>query len=881
MAKIKIQELCDKLKSDIDEKGIFFKELSAKEFLIPFYNANLFDFTDNASYWVIQYLQKIYAEDTKDVILSIINHNIEHKNINEIDYSTYIQLIKLLELLDIETFNKVKATELLKHKYSMDFILSLYKNNEIYKNTKLVRISIDSLLRYKIIESYKTICQIDYESYQLSELLSSIATKENFEMALKQDFLFNILIRKYKEVYTLTHKTRNDITDVFSQQFIDLEEIRAKLINDYHIEDISDVILYFLCINLNGNNIQSDNIKKLLSHRIFMLRKLGLYIISLDISNNIYLLPTFLENINKTNIIKVTNICLYEIINIFQKISTLLPDDIENPKSDKCYNYLDKSIQTYLQLFSSNAEELKYRVLHGLKEHPKFKNLFYELKNKYMYEKENPGIYFESGIGGWVKNKSPISEGNFRVKSIQEQIEYLNSNIQYNRHLIPIDKDNVEEVNERGLAELFKKILEEDINIYLSNENIFKIAKKEFIQALLEVILQKAEDIKNINNVILFFNHVFSIVMQDTNRNRDLLYLITDFNIYISEKRHKDFHKIFKFIEAIAKNNFDENYENNDTDLSFNALNTLHGRNFRCYMNHIVKIKKIKEPDNSFLNYILNKDNEERFYTFYYYLGMQYQYLSYRYKELNLLEKVYKLHKKARRYFLNGYLAYFCYIPPFIDLKPLILEAFKNGEIYRDVVRTRFVRMLLDLKLRFNMDDVFKEFSKYFTEKDYHDTLRGFAYNENKKYTKEMILNYWHEIMALNDKNYTSTLLDIFNKYCDLDDMEKYEEDLKYIIRLGLPTSLVANRSIIQFLEKLLHFLELKRNSVVVYNILDEIISSMKTVKYIYKELDTIKEILNEFKKQDKGSNAQLIAEKIYRIPNIKYYATNLKEFLI
>ncbi|WP_288751807.1 hypothetical protein, partial [uncultured Treponema sp.] len=120
------------------------------------FNANLFDFTDNASYWVIQYLQKIYAEDSKDVILSIINHNIEHKNINEIDYSTYIQLIKLLELLDIETFNKVKATELLKHKYSMDFILSLYKNNEIYKNTKLVRISIDSLLRYKIIESYKT-----------------------------------------------------------------------------------------------------------------------------------------------------------------------------------------------------------------------------------------------------------------------------------------------------------------------------------------------------------------------------------------------------------------------------------------------------------------------------------------------------------------------------------------------------------------------------------------------------------------------------------------------------------------------------------------------------------------------------------------------------
>ena len=86
MAKIKIQDLCKKLQENIDEKGLFFKELSAKEFLEPFYKKGIFNFTDNASYWVVQYLQKIYAEETKNKIVEIINSNIENIKINEINY---------------------------------------------------------------------------------------------------------------------------------------------------------------------------------------------------------------------------------------------------------------------------------------------------------------------------------------------------------------------------------------------------------------------------------------------------------------------------------------------------------------------------------------------------------------------------------------------------------------------------------------------------------------------------------------------------------------------------------------------------------------------------------------------------------------------------
>ena len=189
--------------------------------------------------------------------------------------------------------------------------------------------------------------------------------------------------------------------------------------------------------------------------------------------------------------------------------------------------------------------------------------------------------------------------------------------------------------------------------------------------------------------------------------------------------------------------------------------------------------------------------------------------------------------------------------------------------------------MLLDLKLKFNMDDVFKDFSQYFNEKDYSDTLRSLTYKENNKYGKTKIMNFWHEIIGFHDSTYTNSLLNIFNKYCDVDDIGKYEDELIQIIKNGFPDSLVANRSISDFFDKLLLYIKVKKNVVVAYNILDEIITSMKTVKYIYKELDIIKDMLKEFKNLGKLENAQLIAKKIYETPSTKYYATNLKEYLI
>lgn len=78
----------------------------------------------------------------------------------------------------------------------------------------------------------------------------------------------------------------------------------------------------------------------------------------------------------------------------------------------------------------------------------------------------------------------------------------------------------------------------------------------------------------------------------------------------------------------VANNDYEENYYKNEYNISIISLNTTHGRNFRCYMEHLTKIRKLNNEDKTFLEYILLKENENRLFTFYYHLGMQYEYLS-------------------------------------------------------------------------------------------------------------------------------------------------------------------------------------------------------------------------------------------------------------
>lgn len=251
-----------------------------------------------------------------------------------------------------------------------------------------------------------------------------------------------------------------------------------------------------------------------------------------------------------------------------------------------------------------------------------------------------------------------------------------------------------------------------------------------------------------------------------------------------------------------------------------------------------------------------------------------------KFNSLNLLERVYKLNPITRKYFLNGYLAYFRYLPQFKELKTLILSDFKEGAIKDTEVRTRFVRMLLDLKLKLKEDKIFEEFCTYFSEQDYKDILNILTYRDNPNSHKEQVMSFWNDVVKLQNKAYTCALLSIFNKYCDINDFEYYEKQLKSIIKLGLPQNLIAISGVSDFLEKLLCYLKVSQNSAIVYNVVIVFISSLTDVEYLSKEVDVLSNILNEFEKQNKIDNARLIAEKMYKIPCLKFHAKKYEKFL-
>ena len=514
MGKITIKELCDKLKADPNEKGLFFKELSAQEFLVPFQKDGMFDFTDDSSYWAIQYLERIYSVNTKNTILEIINENIKNNKIDDIHYSTYYQLVKLLDKFELPDLNKIDYVQLLKHKQAIELVKNIYKKEQIIEYDNLIKATISTLLEYKIkTTSFDKRAEVIYETYYLSKIINGDTTKKNFQTALSQEFLFDYLVEKYNEVYFKTHENLNEISDVFRHQKIDMEKLNKGLINDYSINDVADIILYFLCVNLNSGRDVSCNIKKLLSQKIFILRKLGLYFIYEHLDKYIDLLKEFFKHINKRNIVRVTDICLYELVKIFENINK-----IDNSDS------LDDDIKVYLDKFPRKGEKVKYDVLHGLKEHKKFKSQFYQLKDKFDYEKDNPGIYWQEGIGGWVRNVSPISEEEFRSKPIKEQIEYINSDIKYNHHLVQVDKESVEEVNERGLIDLFKKVVSGKINDYIEDANIININKIGFVRAYIESLSKNIEKIKAFNKVILFIDNIFNFITQNPTLYNELLY---------------------------------------------------------------------------------------------------------------------------------------------------------------------------------------------------------------------------------------------------------------------------------------------------------------------------------------------------------------------
>lgn len=872
MAKIKIEKMCEILKKDINEKGLFFKELNAPEFLVPFYNAGLFQLNDDASFWMLKYFKTICNNETESLIVKIINDNLKCLDINEIQASTYYQLTQLVDIFSNDIIINLNLKQLSQHNNSIELIKVLFKRECLISLKEIVKDSLNSLLRYSVEKtSFDKRSRLTYEIYNLNDLISNELTKENFKRALSHEFVFDFLLKKYHSIYKASHDKMNDILDVYSIQSYDMESLRKRLMNEYHVDNAEDIVLYFICINLNINNDAYTNIIKLLNSKIYMLKKLGLYFILRNNEKYIDSLKVFFDKINSKNIVRITEICLYELVKILEILSL-------NGNADNFNPYIEK----FLNQFPESREKLKYDVLHGLKQHKKFSDNFYQLKEKYNYEKDKPGLYWQEGVGGWVTDVSPIDEKTFKLKNISEQIDYVNSDIDYTYALVQVDTDKVEEINERGLQDLFRKVISEDINKYLNDDNIFKLDKKAFIDVFIQVATQQVDKINSFNRIIDFIDIFFSELIQNShlNENQNILSQLLEFNLAVSKKRHKDFHKVLKYIIAISCSDFNEQTYKADSDWGFYSLNTIHGRNFHCLFEHFRKIRKLNKKDNEFLLYIMQESNFNKFCSFYYYLGMNYYYYSQKFPEIKLLEKINILKDNAKKCFLNGYLSYFRTVESLKELKSIILESLGNGEIIEGRIRTRFVKMILMLRLDLNENSLYEEFSKYFSSNDFEEMLNYLIYREKINCSKENIIEFWVSLVNTNLINDTCLLLELFNKYCDFTDIKKYKTQLINILKKGFPKDIVLTTSIEHFLDKLLSYLKATQDSVFAYQILEQVVFSMKDVKYLYKEITLFTDLLETFIELDNSANAQLIASRMYEIPCLKFSMSNLKKFL-
>lgn len=877
MTKIDIKTLCDKLNQDEDEKVLFFKVLSAPEFLIPFMKNNVFNLIGEASFWEIKYLQQIFSAKTRDNIIKLVNSLINQcSHIELIQYGTYMQILEIFENFKVRDIEINNYSKLLEHSCAIELVNKIYAKKESVNYKELIKPTIKAILKYKINKgAYGLTAKLNYERYLLIELINNDKTRNNLEMALQQDSVFTILIREFIKINAKIKEFKNNFSDVIHMQIIDKDELKDDICNDYNSDNLLNIIMYFLCLNMCSKNDQSKRIEYLLGHELFILKKLGLYIISQKLDYYLYTLEKFFENVNDKNITNVTQVCSYELINIFKRIQEF---DVQNK------DVIISSISDFLKKFpiDDNSQRFKYEVLHGLKRNINFQEEFNTLKEKFGYEKDDPGMYWRSGVGGWVNDVAPINKVQFEQKTIEEQIDYINSEINYERNLKQIDKDTVEEVNERGLVNLFKEAVSKNIDLYVKNKNICRIEKPIFIQSFLEVVTTNLNKIKALKNIFDFIASKEFIIFDSKNKQIDLIYSLIEFNTFIVQKKSRHYDKIFKYIKKIAESDYEnKNMFSGEDEVELETLNSINGRNFYCYMEHLIRVKELNDLDKNFVKYILNQKNQSKFYTFYYYLGIQYQYLSNAFDDFNISEKIEQLETKAKICFLHGYLSYFTSINCFYNLKQFILKAFKSGEIKNKDIRKRLVRVLFYNKMKYGVEDLFAEFEKYFLEDDYICTLTFLVVKNNYRIKKQKIINYCKKIIQLQNKKYLMPILSVFNKYCKLNDIGKYKDDLILVIKLGLPENLIVNQEFAMFLNKLLEYQKNTRDIATTYDMLDEIIESMRDVKYYYKELDIVKDILLEFKSCNKLEDAKLIANKIYDTKNLKYYATNLKEFLI
>lgn len=862
---MKIKELCELLSRDEEEKMVFFLDLEEPKFLNYFDKYDVISFTDKAGYYCIKYLNRIINETNKSTIIQIINKHI--RDIESLDYSSFYILIELISKLDIvdDIEEKIDYSYLFSNLNSIQFSEILLKDEKILLTKNLSKKAVENILEYKIVEKFGNKKEVlsKSDNYHLSKILNSEKSKALLKILVQREDIFNFLITCFTKSYEETIENKNTISDIWIRQTIE----KNKYSKDRESSN-SKKLIHNIIIDLLMDSLQTDSkkIKILIESDIFMLKKLGLYLSSKN-TNYIELIKHFLEQINETNVKEITNICLYEIVQILKIYS-----------EDKC-DELNEEIKKYLNHLKFN-EKTRYDVLHGLKNHTKFRDEFKLNKELFKYERDTPGIYITSGASGWVVDIAPVSADEFNKKDINEVIEYLNSNIEYNRAFKQIDDNHIEEVNADGLAKLFKETAKTTINEYLENPQITTLKNLTFINAFIDLM---REEIKNINIDLAydFINNTIDNLHNKEGNTYGFYDAIISFNSAVirKDKNYGDkalnvINKLFQE-ESLKK----ENYPN---EIEFDAINTLSGKNWETFIKLICTEYKPNEIYTEILKSELNSDaitTENQF--FFYHLGYYFDYINRTNIDYTmLLEKVLSFNENQQKIFLEGYLRICKFIDYLIELEPILINNFQNYLINTEL-RNRLVQLITSVRFAHQQKKIFETYQSLFCTEDYKSTLNMIS-STSKEYDKTDVFEYWD--LLLNNKNlnaYSNELLEVFNKYADSSDIRNKKDELIMLLK-SLCTSEHENYCEFifeDFIDLIIKHISTEENPIV-FDIIDKLIDIFPNIKYLYSLPSKIVEVCQKLVEKKQEKNAELIANKFNEIPSLKIFLKQFKEFL-
>lgn len=894
MAKIKFEDLCQRLQENNERKWSYFKELDDPRFLEPFSKTDILNFNDQAAPQVIKYLERVLDTATKDIIINIINRNFEQ----EVDYSwgTYLAILSLINKLDLINDVEEKIVNykiLFNGNNSIKFCEILLNNEAILKTKELYKECILNIINYEIqiddiFPEKEKIPKSIHDQYLLNELIHKEPMHTTFAKIVSRDDIFQLLKNTYEEIIKETSDLRS-----FNRQFIkSLDEDEDD--ERYDRDDSRHIILDCLAISLKYS--QEDNTKKieeLLNSESLMLKKAGLYAIGLDYKKYNTILFNFLKNIkDNENKIEIISNCRFEIITLFEDISKPLDKLIDsNMSNNEVINAELQSIQEFLNSFKEEELWLKYRLMHGLKNHSYFGPEFNSLKAKKFNGREDTFAkldFISSGGAKQVIDKSPIDKEEFKKKNKDEQINFLNTYDKSKFKNSPWNEENGNyiEINDNGLAKMFKEVLLEDYEKYTNSSKIKNINNPKIYWAIFEAMKEKLTNKESIEECSI----EKSLELIDFFLNKDInlensfnefgFALNTLISTIIDESTEEEqYNLIYKVIKKINSLNQNEALLNN---LASDAINHNSGRNWENFIRLILKEQKLSDGQLELLNFQLSKDNLN--YTdklFLYHFGFYIDYLVSNIKDNDFYEVIEKFDIEQTSPFLIGFSMGNRYIDTFKKVKNTILNAFKDN-LLSEAERERFVKKIAIAKFEFNEDDLFNEFEAHFDNNDKKNIISLLSRKDKiEKIDRNKVFEYWKKIVG-ESFAYPEKLLTLFISYKQNDDFITYSEEIKNTLELysNLSTSLNSEYNFSKFLKAFLldiNASDRKEKDINVFNIMYRAIEATSKYNYLHNTPEILREILLEFQKREE--DVKTLANKICNTPGLIQYSNLFAEF--